>query len=74
VVNGLKLNDPLLASEVFGPILAILTYPTGRLASIPDTVGQTDRTPLGLYLFSEGMAKTEYIRARTWSDGMCTMT
>ena len=36
VVTDFKLTDPLLASEVFGPVLATLTYLTGRLASVPD--------------------------------------
>jgi acyl-CoA reductase-like NAD-dependent aldehyde dehydrogenase len=72
VVTDLKLTDPLLASETFGPILSVLSYPTGQLASVPETVAQIDRTPLGLYVFTEDMAEAEYIRSRTWSGGMCT--
>jgi acyl-CoA reductase-like NAD-dependent aldehyde dehydrogenase len=72
VVTDLKLTDPLLASEICGPILAVLSYPTGQLASVPDTVAQIDRTPLGLYIFTEDLAEAEYIRSRTWSGGMCT--
>ena len=36
------------------------------------TVAQIDRTPLGLYLFSEDMAEAENVRARTWSGGIYT--
>jgi acyl-CoA reductase-like NAD-dependent aldehyde dehydrogenase len=72
VITDLKLTGPLLASDIFGPILAVLSYPAGQLASVPDTVAQIDRTPLGLYIFTEGVAEAGYIRARTWSGGMCT--
>jgi acyl-CoA reductase-like NAD-dependent aldehyde dehydrogenase len=72
VLTDLKLTDPLLASETFGPILSVLSYPTGQLASVPETVAQIDRTPLALYVFTEDMTEAEYIRSRTWSGGMCT--
>ena len=72
VVTNIKVNDPLMASEIFGPILAVMSYPTGQLASVPDTVAQIDRTPLGLYIFTEDLIEAEYVRARTWSGGMCT--
>jgi acyl-CoA reductase-like NAD-dependent aldehyde dehydrogenase len=72
VVTDLELTDSLLASEIFGPILAVLTFPTGQLASVPETVAKIDSTPLGLYVFTEDLAEAEYLRARTWSGGMCT--
>ena len=72
IVTNLKVTDSLLTSEIFGPILAVLSFPTGKLASVPDTVAQIDRTPLGLYVFTEDHGEAEYIRSRTWSGGMCT--
>jgi hypothetical protein len=51
-VTDLKLTDPLLASEIFGPI---------QLASVPETVAQIDRTPLGLYVFTEDMAVSTFV-------------
>jgi acyl-CoA reductase-like NAD-dependent aldehyde dehydrogenase len=58
----------MLESEIFGPILPILTYTS--LDEVPNIIAQIDRTPLGLYIFTEDMAEAAMIRASTASGGM----
>jgi len=68
LVTDVKLSDPLMASEIFGPILAIIPYDT--LAEVPKIIAQVDPTPLGLYFFSEDPKEADFIRASTSSGGM----
>jgi acyl-CoA reductase-like NAD-dependent aldehyde dehydrogenase len=60
----------MLESEIFGPILPILAYTS--LGEVPNIIAQIDRTPLGLYIFTEDMAEAAMIRASTASGGMAS--
>ncbi len=50
LLTNLTREDAVFESEIFGPILPILTYST--IAQVPGIVADIDRTPLGLYIFT----------------------
>jgi acyl-CoA reductase-like NAD-dependent aldehyde dehydrogenase len=68
IVTDLSQDDILFESEIFGPILLILTYKT--LAEVPDTIESIDGTPLALYLMTEDPEEMSWIRENTFSGGV----
>ncbi|WP_411876597.1 aldehyde dehydrogenase family protein [Vulcanococcus limneticus] len=60
--------DPLMAEEVFGPLLPILTVPNLE-AAIRSIQGRPK--PLALYLFSRSQTAVELVLASTSSGGVC---
>ena len=68
IVTDLSQDDILFESEIFGPILLILTYKT--LAEVPDTIESIDGTPLALYLMTEDPEEMSWIRDNTLSGGV----
>jgi acyl-CoA reductase-like NAD-dependent aldehyde dehydrogenase len=68
IVTDLSQDDILFESEIFGPILPILTYKT--LAEVPDTIESIDGTPLALYLMTENPEEMSWIRDNTLSGGV----
>jgi acyl-CoA reductase-like NAD-dependent aldehyde dehydrogenase len=68
VITDLKKDDAVFQSEIFGPVLPILTF--ASLSQVPGIVADIDRTSLGLYIFTEDMAEADMIRRHTASGGM----
>ena len=68
LITNLAPTDPVFASEIFGPILPILTYNT--LPEARSLISQIDETPLGLYIMTQDPAEAAYIRQFTNSGGM----
>jgi acyl-CoA reductase-like NAD-dependent aldehyde dehydrogenase len=68
IVTNLSRNDILFESEIFGPILPILTYKT--LVEARETIESIDGTPLALYLMTEDPEEMSWIRDNTLSGGM----
>jgi delta 1-pyrroline-5-carboxylate dehydrogenase len=68
--KGTIIGSPIILfeSEIFGPILLILTYKT--LAEVPDTIESIDGTPLALYLMTEDPEEMSWIRDNTLSGGV----
>src|SRR6187402_3146614 len=67
-VSNLSQDDSLFQSELFGPILPILTHQT--LPESRDIITAIDETPLALYIMTEDPAEAAYIRDNTSSGGM----
>ena len=61
IMDHVTLSDPVMADEIFGPVLPILTY-----ASIDDVWREvTERpTPLAAYLFAHNAKDIDYFRWR----------
>ncbi|KAI4096498.1 MAG: hypothetical protein Q9206_000096 [Seirophora lacunosa] len=75
VVTDLQATDPLFQSELFGPILPILTFST--LSDLTATVRGIDPMPLATYVFtssspaSSSAAEIEHLNARIPSGTTC---
>jgi aldehyde dehydrogenase (NAD+) len=68
VVTHLSQDDILFESEIFGPILPILTYKA--LVEARETIESIDGTPLALYLMTEDPEEMSWIRDNTLSGGV----
>ncbi|KAF2436310.1 aldehyde dehydrogenase [Tothia fuscella] len=68
VITDICLGDSLLSDEIFGPILPILTYKT--LPEAVQIIAKISEEPLGLYIFTEDTAESDFIRKNTRSGGM----
>ncbi|MCU1503043.1 MAG: aldehyde dehydrogenase [Ilumatobacteraceae bacterium] len=68
VLTGVGREEPVMAEEIFGPILPVLAVDS--LAEAIDVVNAGDR-PLALYTFSEDAAENAAVVAGTSSGGVC---
>jgi aldehyde dehydrogenase (NAD+) len=68
VVREPSWDSPLMTEEVFGPILAVLTF--DDLVDALDRV-ETRPDPLALYVFSSSRRTVREVIARTRSGGVC---
>jgi aldehyde dehydrogenase (NAD+) len=71
LVTGVTADSPLMAEELFGPILPILTF--GTLAEAIALVRAGEK-PLALYLFSNDRTAVERVLAGTSAGGSCVNT
>ncbi len=51
VMSGVTLDDKVMGEEIFGPVLAVMTY--DGLEEVCDTVARLPQHPLAFYVFSE---------------------
>ena len=68
VLDKIKLTDPVMSQEIFGPILPVLTYKTQE--DILKTV-RTFEKPLALYVFSNNKKFTNWILTNISFGGGC---
>ncbi|XP_020900129.1 aldehyde dehydrogenase family 3 member B1 isoform X1 [Exaiptasia diaphana] len=68
VLTGIKPSDPVMESEIFGPILPILNV--NSLDEAVEFINDRDK-PLALYIFSTNKEKINYIMENTSSGGFC---
>ena len=68
VVTEVKLDDPLMKDEIFGPILPIVTVNSAEEAI--NIINSRDK-PLALYLFTASEKVQELFTRRTSSGGIC---
>jgi len=68
VLNRVKHEHPIMAEEIFGPVLPVMLYDDVQEAI--DYVNRGDK-PLSLYVFSRGRAYIDRILANTSSGGVC---
>lgn len=68
LLTNVSADAPVMAEEIFGPILPILTYQT--LESAITFVHERPK-PLALYLFSKNPQKQAQVLAATSSGGVC---
>jgi aldehyde dehydrogenase (NAD+) len=68
VLTGVSPDAPVMAEEIFGPILPILTYKS--LDEVPPFITARDK-PLALYVFGSDSARIESVIANTTAGGTC---
>ena len=68
VLDNVRFCDPVMAEEIFGPILPILTY-----SSLDETLAEIEARPhpLAFYLFTENRALARQVMARCGFGGGC---
>lgn len=67
ILDYVKIDDPILKEEIFGPVLPILTYES--LDSVIDFVNNDER-PLAVYLFSKDQKLIDSFLRSTHSGGV----
>ncbi|MCJ1375078.1 hypothetical protein MMC20_006312 [Loxospora ochrophaea] len=67
VVTSLPPSDPLLETEIFGPILPILPY--SNLPHACQTISQISDSPLAIYIMTEDVNESEFVIQNTQSGG-----
>jgi aldehyde dehydrogenase (NAD+) len=68
VLTGVSLDSPVMADEIFGPILPVIPVPSIERAI--DIVTSRDK-PLALYVFSNDAERANRVISRTSSGGAC---
>ena len=68
LVTDIQPTDILFQSEIFGPVLPILTYKT--LPEATAIIAKIDATPLALYIMTEDKSEASYIINHTSSGGV----
>ena len=68
LIDQVQWSDPIMADEIFGPILPILDY-----ENLPEAIVQINEhpKPLALYFFSTDSSKQEQVLTQTSSGGVC---
>ncbi|KAI4140274.1 MAG: hypothetical protein L6R39_005870 [Caloplaca ligustica] len=69
VIRDTPLSDPLLQTEIFGPILPVVSYAT--LLSLPTMIRKIDPTPLATYIFTSHPQDTTYLSTHIHSGTSC---
>jgi len=72
VLTGVSKDDPVMAEEIFGPILPVIAVDSidEALAFVNDTAAKGDK-PLALYTFSEDDQENDQVLAGATSGGAC---
>lgn len=68
VLTGVRPDAPVMAEEIFGPILPILTYQ--QLDEVPPFITARDK-PLALYVFAQDQQAIDTVIDRTTAGGTC---
>jgi aldehyde dehydrogenase (NAD+) len=72
VLTGIGNDDPVMAEEIFGPILPVIAVQSvdEAISFVNDRSSQGDK-PLALYTFSESDAENDKVLAECTSGGAC---
>jgi aldehyde dehydrogenase (NAD+) len=72
VLTGIGKDDPVMAEEIFGPILPVIAVDSldEAMAFVNESSAQGDK-PLALYTFSESDAENDRVLASCTSGGAC---
>lgn len=72
VLTGVSKDDPVMAEEIFGPILPVIAVDSldEAIAFVNSTASQGDK-PLALYSFSESDDENDKVLASVTSGGAC---
>ena len=68
VLTNVKPDAPVMAEEIFGPILPILTY--DKLEEVPPFITARDK-PLALYVFANDTQAIDHVIDNTTAGGTC---
>ena len=71
VLTGVRPDAPVMAEEIFGPLLPIITY--RALDEVPGFIAARPK-PLALYVFAEDPRMADAIVQRTSAGGTCVNT
>jgi aldehyde dehydrogenase (NAD+) len=69
VLRNVKIDDPVMQEEIFGPVLPVITYE--KLDDVYKQVKQLPRHPLALYLFTESRTVEQDVLANIQFGGGC---
>ena len=68
ILRGVSPDAPVMAEEIFGPVLPVLSYATPEDAL---RIVRAARHPLALYVFSRDRSFQQYVIQNTQSGGVC---
>jgi aldehyde dehydrogenase (NAD+) len=68
VLTGVTSEAPVMAEEIFGPILPVLTYK--KLDDVPPMITARDK-PLALYVFASDQKAIDLVIDNTTAGGTC---
>ncbi len=68
VLTNVKAEQPVMAEEIFGPILPVMTYK--KLSDVPAFIAARDK-PLSLYVFATDPRAVDQIIDNTTAGGTC---
>jgi len=68
VLTRVTFDSPVMAEEIFGPILPILTY--RKLEDVPPLIAARDK-PLALYVFAQDQRAIDLVIDNTTAGGSC---
>jgi aldehyde dehydrogenase (NAD+) len=68
VLTNITFDSPVMAEEIFGPILPILTYT--KLDEVPPLITARDK-PLALYVFAQDQRAIDTVVEQTTAGGTC---
>ncbi len=68
ILHNVALEDPVMADEIFGPILPVLTFKD--LSDVIETV-QSKPKPLALYYFGQNKKRAAYVKSKISFGGGC---
>jgi aldehyde dehydrogenase (NAD+) len=68
IIDEIKLEDPIMQEEIFGPLLPVLEYTS--LDDVIESINDREK-PLAMYFFSASNSAKEKLLARTSSGGGC---
>lgn len=68
IMDNITFDDPVMQSEIFGPIMPIITYE--NLDEVVQIINSRPK-PLALYLFSKDKGNINKVLKNTSSGGMC---
>ncbi|MFB3100999.1 MAG: aldehyde dehydrogenase [Gammaproteobacteria bacterium] len=69
VMKNVTLNDKVMADEIFGPILPVITYK--NFNDIVETIAKCPQHPLACYIFSESKAVQQQLVSMIQFGGGC---
>ncbi len=68
IIDNIRIDDPIMQEEIFGPILPVLEYT--RLEDVIEAINSREK-PLALYFFSSSKRKRDLLFRSTSSGGSC---
>ena len=68
ILDNVSMLDPVMAEEIFGPVLPVLTF--GSIEEVPEIIAHNP-TPLALYHFTQRRSGRDYIQKQVSFGGGC---
>ncbi|MBT8342712.1 MAG: aldehyde dehydrogenase [Desulfatitalea sp.] len=68
LIDNIKINDPIMQEEIFGPLLPVIEF--RRLEQVIETINRGEK-PLAMYVFTDSKSRMDRILSCTSSGGGC---